>query len=170
MKIAVISDTHNNSNYLKKALIWLNENKIKYLIHCGDIASPETVEELTQTFQGKIYLVFGNADINRDLTALIIKKVKNTFLFDEFGEVEINKKKIAFCHFPDLARKMADGGKYDIVFYGHTHKPWEEKIGDCFLVNSGTLGGVFYQATFAVYDTTTNKLELKILDRISTEY
>jgi len=34
------------------------------------------------------------------------------------------------------------------------------------LANPGTLAGMFSKATFAVYDTSTNNLELKILERL----
>ncbi len=74
--------------------------------------------------------------------------------------------KIAFCHFPDQAKKLAESGKYDLVFYGHTHKPWEEVINGCRVINPGTLAGMFYKATFAVYDTESGKLELKLLELI----
>ncbi len=54
----------------------------------------------------------------------------------------------------------------DIIFYGHTHKPWIEEQNQIKIVNPGTLGGVFQKATFALYDTGDRKLELKILETI----
>ncbi|MFH1192432.1 MAG: metallophosphoesterase family protein [bacterium] len=62
---------------------------------------------------------------------------------------------------------MAESGKYDYVFYGHTHKPWEEMVGECKLLNPGTLAGMFYRATFAVWDTVNNKFSLKILEKLN---
>ena len=55
-------------------------------------------------------------------------------------------------------------GRYDYVFYGHNHTPWEEKIGNTVVANPGTLAGMFQKATFAVLDTKNKKLELKILE------
>ena len=52
------------------------------------------------------------------------------------------------------------------MFYGHTHKPWFVGKNDIIIANPGTLGGVFYKASFAVLDTDTGKLELKILENI----
>jgi len=57
-------------------------------------------------------------------------------------------------------------GPCDIIFYGHTHKPWIEEKNGVKLVNSGTLGGVFQKATFAVWDTDQDEPELKIIDLI----
>jgi predicted phosphodiesterase len=34
------------------------------------------------------------------------------------------------------------------------------------LVNPGNLAGMFYKATFAIYETKTDKLELKILETL----
>ena len=81
-------------------------------------------------------------------------------------EVELGGKLIAFAHFPDMAKKLAQSGKFDLVFYGHTHRPWDEKVNKCHMINPGELAGQFNKPTFAVYDTDTEKLELKILEKI----
>ena len=56
-------------------------------------------------------------------------------------EITLGGKKIAVVHYPEKARALAESGKYEMVFYGHTHKPWEERIGQCRLVNPGELAG-----------------------------
>ena len=153
MKIAIISDTHNNWANFKKAIEWINREKIELILHCGDICSRETVDDANKLFVGKIKFVKGNGDFGiEDLP--------------EKMELEYDGKKIAFCHFPDLAKKLSQSGKFDLVFYGHTHRPWDEKIKKCHMINPGELAGQFYKATLAVYDTTTGKLELKILEKL----
>ena len=108
-------------------------------------------------------MVFGNVE-DRELTAQKAKDFSNVKHYGDLGETEIGGKKIAFIHYPEKAKELAKSGKYDLVFYGHNHKPWEETIGHCRLVKPGTLAGLFNKATFAVYDTETDKLELKILE------
>ena len=166
MKIAIVSDTHDNLVNFKKAINWIENEKIKTIIHCGDIGPPSGLKEVIKNFSGKIHLVFGNIE-DRDLLTKKISEgnIPNAILYGELGEIKKEGKKIAFCHFPDFAKKIASTGKYDKVFYGHTHKPWEEKIGKCDLVNPGNLAGIFYMASFATYDTKKDKLELKILDK-----
>jgi putative phosphoesterase len=166
MKIAIISDTHDNLANLKKAISWLEKEKIKLLLHCGDIASIETIKVILENFFGKIYIVLGNMDKN-----YFSEKELNSFknhlqleIKNELNEIEINNRKIAFTHFPEIAKELAEKQRYDIVFYGHTHKPWEEKIGKTKLVNPGNLAGIIFKATFAIYDSETDKLELKILE------
>ncbi len=153
MKIAIISDTHDNLANFLKVINWLNKEKIQIVLHCGDVCRKETLEEILKNFKGEIRLVSGNADL--DLENL-----------PEIGEVEIEGNRIAFTHYPEIAEKLAETRKYDLVFYGHDQRPWEKKVGNCRLINPGNVAGVFYKATFAVYNTETDKLELKILEKL----
>jgi hypothetical protein len=166
MKIAIFSDSHDNIPNLEKFLDWSGKNKIEQLIFCGDLCAPAILKEvLGPKFEGKIHMVLGNVG-DKELEPQVAAQFSNAMHYGEAGEIEIDDKKIAFTHFPQKAKELAETGKYDMVFYGHTHKPWEEKMGECKIINPGTLAGMFYKATFAVYDTKTNKLELKILERL----
>ncbi|PIT93599.1 hypothetical protein COU00_03430 [Candidatus Falkowbacteria bacterium CG10_big_fil_rev_8_21_14_0_10_43_11] len=165
MRIAIISDTHDNVPNLEKALAWMKENKIEQLIFCGDLCAPSILKEvIAPQFSGQIHLVFGNAE-DRVLTPHVAQ-FKNARHYGDQGEIEIDGHRVAFTHFPREAKELAERGKYDFVFYGHTHKPWTEKIGKTELLNPGTLAGLFNKATFAVWDTKTGELELKILEKI----
>lgn len=169
MKIAIIADTHDNLATLGKAIEWLNKNEIKQMIHCGDVCAPGVLEKLSQMFKGKIHLVFGNVDGDK-YSMMKMKeeeKLPNVTIYGDFGEIEFAGKKIAFVHKLFPGQIETGTSKYDLVFYGHSHQPWEEKIGNCRLVNPGTLAGLFYKATFAVYDTKEDKLELKILEKLN---
>ncbi len=152
MKIAVVSDTHNNWANFKKAIKWLNKENIELILHCGDINGQEIINETQKLFDGEIKYVKGNADYELELPDKM--------------EIEMENKKIVFMHFPTEAKKAAQSKKYDVVFYGHTHRPWDEKVGDCHMINPGELAGQFYKPSFAVYDTSTGELELKILEKL----
>lgn len=160
MKIAVVSDTHNNMANFKKAIDWIKNEKIQLILHCGDIASQQMITDAKNNFDGEIKFVRGNADWDLEF-------------LPEKMDLEFNSKKISFCHFPDIAKKSAQSGKFDMVFYGHTHRAWDEKVA-CLsagreithMINPGELAGQFYKPTFAVYDTATGNLELKILEKI----
>ena len=165
MKIAIISDTHDNLANLKKAVSFIEKEKIKTIIHCGDVTNLDTLKKIFSLFEGKIYLALGNAD-NGDLRNFPFQKIKNLKIFKEFGELKIDKKKIAFCHFPKEAYLLAKNQRYDIVFYGHLHKVWIKNVGKTKLVNPGELAGMFFKPTFTIYDLKTGKLELKILEKL----
>lgn len=183
MKIAIISDTHGNVANFKKAVNWLKKEKIDTILHCGDIGDPESLKESLVNFDGEFLGVLGNMDKDFKIE---LKEYQNsrTRVMEEVLETEFGGKKIAVIHKPDPAEKLAETGKYDLVFYGHTHRPWlariatrsvasgEEKIGvpvggSCRLINPGELAGQINKPTFAIYDTDTNELELKILEKIN---
>jgi len=168
MKFAIISDTHDNLATLEKAVNWMNKNNIEEIIHCGDICSPDTLKELSKMFPGKIHVVFGNID--EDIFSIRKKhsegQTLNVILYGDLGKLEKDSLKISFVHHPKLARTLAGSGNYDLVFYGHTHKPWEEKVSACRLINPGNLSNTLYKASFAVYDTKSDQLELKILETL----
>lgn len=153
MKFAIVSDTHDNMANFNKAIDFLNTENIGIMLHCGDISNQHTVNEAIQNFNGNIDFVRGNADYN-------LHDIPDSLSLD------IGGKKVSFIHYPDLAKKLAQTGHYDLVFYGHTHKPWEEKVGNCRLVNPGELAGQRFKPTFAIYDTETDHLELKILEKL----
>jgi len=160
MRVAIISDVHNNETNLKKVLNYCKSENIKTIICCGDLASLETLDFLNDNFRGTIYYAFGNMD-NDQLQDFEFKdKYKNTFLFKNFGEAELDNKKIAFIHFPDAAKKLCESGKYNFVFYGHTHKPWEENINGCKMLNPGNAAGEIYPPTFAVWNTGNDEFKL----------
>ena len=181
MKIAIISDTHDNLANFKKAISLIKKEKIKILIHCGDIFEPETIKEALKDFSRKAHFVLSDFDEDyfKNLEKDYFKDFPNLKIWREFGEIEIGKKTttrpppspssprrgplIAFCHSPKTAFKLAFSQKYDIVFYGHLHKPWEARIKKTKLVNPGNIAGLFFRASFAIYDTESNELELKIL-------
>lgn len=161
MRFAIVSDTHDNIGNFKKAIKWLNKENIELILHCGDICKQETIDEAVKNFKGEIKFVRGNADIN--LEELPEKMEIELGVNHSAG---LRARKIFFNHYPDIAKKMAESGKYDLVFYGHTHKPWVEQIGSCNLACPGEMAGQRFKPTFAVYNTKTDKLELKILELV----
>ncbi len=166
MRLTIISDSHDNVPNFLKFLDWIAKEKINFIIHCGDLAAPAILPKvIAPKFSGEFHFVHGNVG-DPDLLEELAKNFKNVAVHGMIGEIEVDDKKIAFTHFPEKALELAKKNVFDFVFYGHTHKPWEEKIGKTRLVNPGTLAGMFYKATFAVYDTSTDKLELKILEKL----
>lgn len=160
MKIAIISDVHNNLKNLQKVLDYCAKSDIKIIICCGDLASDETVEFLADNFPGQVLYAFGNMDNDQLRQFESAGEYKNIKMFKDFGEAALGGKKVAFVHFPQIAKMLAGSGEYDYVFYGHTHKPWTEKIGSCEVLNPGNVTGDLYPPTFAVWDTGGDKFEL----------
>ncbi|MFH1187513.1 MAG: YfcE family phosphodiesterase [bacterium] len=161
--ISIISDIHDNLANLAKFLKYAKENKISEIFCLGDLTSDTSVKELADGFDGNIYLVSGNADFfDEDY----VKTFSHIKYFGRVGNVEAGGKKIAFTHFPREGKELAESKKYDYVFYGHTHKPWQEKIGGTVLLNPGTVSGMLSKASFAVWDEEKDVFQLILLDEL----
>lgn len=165
-KIAIISDTHDNLATIDKFLAYIKINPVEAIIHCGDIAQGDTLGHIADNFNGKILAAFGNMDYRDSVKAIVKELPKKIILFDDFGQTEFCGLEIGFCHFKETGQAHLKKQRFDYIFYGHTHKPWMEKIDDCCFANPGTLAGMFYGATFAILDAKKNKLDLKIVNRL----
>lgn len=162
MKIAVISDIHENFHNL---ILFLNEVKkynVKHIIFLGDFMNNGIAKVLASS-QIPVVSIWGNNDGDKvAITKTALAKGSNlTVGFDTFDFLEFDNRKIFITHYPLLTKPMAKSGEYDAVFYGHDHKKNIDKIGDCIIVNPGEISahktGV---ASFAVYDTKTNSVEI----------
>ncbi len=160
MKVAVFSDVHDNLARWREAAKIIAEENIKIGFCCGDIGDLNTVEEIAKSFE-TLYLALGNLDFKiKNSTGLF---PKNVVFAPDFGEVVLDERKIAYVHNNRTVKQLAESGRYDIVFYGHTHTPWEEKTGNTLMINPGEVAGQFGRASFALFDLKTMKPELKIL-------
>jgi hypothetical protein len=160
MKVAIISDIHDNLANLEKCLKTCRKEGIKELICCGDVTNSETLAYLSENFSGKIMLVRGNMELygEQELT-----QYENIDYRNRVAHFEVDDKVVGVCHEPFLIDKVLEREDCHIVFYGHTHKPWEETRNGVKLINPGTLGGVFSRSTYAVWDTETDEMEMKLI-------
>jgi uncharacterized protein len=163
MKIAIISDIHDNIVNLEKAIKWCNAEKVGAIVCAGDITNAETLEFLATKFVGTIYLIRGNMEIYEEAE---IKNYKNINYYGRFGVANIEGKNIGICHEPAFISDLLKDNKCDSIFYGHTHRPWFEEREGVKLINPGTLGGVFQRASFAVWEVENNKIDLNLLELI----
>jgi len=162
MKIAVLSDIHDNIWNLEKVLNSLKKEKIDSIIFCGDFCAPPVFRKLAD-FGLPLYAVFGNVDgAQKEITTLAFKGYKNVTLEKDLLKIELVGRKIAVCHIDEFAEGLAKTGKYDAVFHGHTHLSKIEKIGKTLLANPGEIhSGISGKCTFGIYDTDKNDLEIK---------
>lgn len=164
MLIAIAADLHDNLVNWQKFKKYAEKQGIKTLLFCGDLTNEETLQLISTDFKGKIFLIAGNQELY-DPNSL--SKLENIKFLGRYDYVDIENKKIGLIHEPSYqAQLMKKQTHLNYLFYGHTHKPWLRQEGDLIIANPGTLGGVFYKASFAILDTNTNKLELKILESL----
>lgn len=166
MRFAIVSDSHCNEPNILKALGYIKKQKINILLHCGDVDSPQCLELFCENFQGEIHLVYGNSDFHRDEYKKLEATYKNLHIEGETSNLKIDSKKITSNHYPAKALKLATTGNYDLVFYGHDHTPFEKIVNNTKVLNPGNLDGSRNKATFAIYDTETDKAKLILLEKI----
>lgn len=164
MKIAILSDIHDNIWNLRAALAGMPEADA--LICCGDLCSPFVVGLLAEGFQGRpIHVVFGNNDGDLFRITQNASRTGTVLVHGEMFEGELGGRRVLVNHYPDIALGIAAAGRHDLVCYGHNHLYKVEQQGTTLTVNPGAIMG--YEpggkrevpATFVVYDTATGGTE-----------
>ncbi|MBC7251177.1 MAG: metallophosphoesterase family protein [Anaerolineae bacterium] len=158
MKIAILSDTHDNIWKLAEVLKQLQDAEA--LIFCGDFCAPFTLAQIAEGFPGPVHVVFGNNDGDALLLSRVAAQAGNVTLYGFFAYLKLGGRQIAVVHYPPLARDLARSGQHDLVCYGHNHQANVETIGETLLVNPGEVMGRFGRSTYAVYDTETHSVTL----------
>ena len=157
MKIAIMSDSHDNIWKLDQALAKITG--VDALIHCGDLCSPFVIKHLGAWAENKkpIYIVWGNNDGDRMMITSEAKAFETLNLCGEYARLELDGIRIFVTHYPGIAESVADSDDYDLICYGHDHTRAKKKIGNSLLLNPGEIMGLNGTSTLAVFDTKTRK-------------
>lgn len=157
MRIAIISDSHDNVWKLDSAMPQLAQADV--ILHCGDVCSPFTLLRLAQGVQGKpIHLVWGNNDGDKPLLLARAAQAGNVTIHGDLAELTLDGLKVAVNHYPNIARALAESGRYDLVCYGHDHTAHEERVGRTLLLNPGEVMGLHGRSTLALFVTRSQKV------------
>lgn len=170
MKIAVLSDSHDHIWNLEKVVKKIT-GKVDCYVHCGDLIAP-FISQILNKSKAPGYICLGNNDEDHIAMKNVGgDKISWVSVGQQFGELEKDGRRIAYCHYPKLGNLLASTGDYHAVFYGHTHKAVNKKVGKTLLLNPGaicgiTAGVIFGEkkkhdpASYAIYDTKTNSAEI----------
>ncbi len=166
MKIAIISDIHENFHNLILALQEIEQHGVEQIICLGDLMNSGVAKLLaSQTIP--VFMIWGNNDGEKVEITLASQKENSalTVSTNVYDFLELGGKKIFISHYDDLAIPMAKSAEYDAVFFGHTHILSKEKIKHCWVVNPGEIAaGKTKKATFAIYDTNIDDINIIELD------
>ncbi len=156
MKVAIVSDSHDNIFYIKKFLEDLKKREVDLIFHLGDIISPFAAKEFLNSGK-KIVAIYGNNDGElRGLSSLLdIEKFPR--------KIEQEGKNIFLYHDPVFDEKNLKG--VDFLFYGHTHKTFYKKVENTLILNPGELCG--YLAGFSTYVTLDLNNPVPLFHRLS---
>jgi putative phosphoesterase len=158
MKIGIISDSHDHSENIIKAVDLFREKEVDHVIHLGDYVNPASVKLFKDV---KLIGIFGNNDGDKFRLMNSFSEVGGEIKGD-FYEFETDGLKFACYHGtePQLKNSLIASGTYDVVMYGHTHAPVNKKAGDTLVLNPGTSHGFWKRATVMVFDTEAKEAEI----------
>ena len=155
MKIAIISDTHNRTGRVARAVLEIRQRRVRTVIHCGDVTNAPVVELFALL---DAHFVLGNCDDDVGELRAAIEDVDGT-LHDGYGCLELAGKQIAFTHGHDgRLRELEQSGAFDYLFHGHTHVAADRTAGRTRIINPGALQRV-QVPTFVVLDLESGKAE-----------
>ncbi len=141
MKIGVVSDTHNNLKNIELIIKIFNDEKVPLVIHTGDIANANSLEQFSK-LNSEFIGVYGNNDRNE----LGIKEValKNNFHFQEPPrKLSIFNREIAIFHEPESIEEfLLKNKKINVVLYGHTHRYENDTRNGVLFFNPGESAGM----------------------------
>lgn len=161
MKIAVISDVHDNIWSLDRALRAIREDGADMLLACGDLCAPFVLQAIAEGFEGPVHAVFGNNDGDHLSLARVAQQAGNVTLHGVYGEVPVDGVSVALVHYPEIARRLTTCGEFGAVFYGHSHRAEIRRVDGCVAVNPGELMGRYGRVTYALYDTESGEAVLR---------
>lgn len=135
--IGIVSDTHEHTRIILKAVKLFKERSPDLVIHCGDIISPPVLER----FAGlPLKVVFGNNDGERSGLKKKCAELGFEEIMDELS-FEFSGKQFFVYHGtnPAVVQRAIDTQSYDYILHGHTHIQRNEVIGRTRVINPGAL-------------------------------
>lgn len=166
MKICILSDSHDNREYLAAAVSAASVAGVEAVLHCGDVVAPGTLDVL-KPFNLPVHVIHGNNTGDLYMMGRIASAASSRVTYHgQDAALELGKRRIFLVHYPHYARAMATTGDWDLVCCGHDHVANIETIENIsgtttLLVNPGTVGGIKAPATWVMGDLETMQFSVR---------
>lgn len=148
--IGIMSDSHDNLPAIRHAVNFFEKSSPQLILHAGDFVAPFSAKEL-EKLPCPVKAVFGNCDGEKkglEKTFQSVGEIKNAPLTFEYKNIHI-----LLTHVHTKIDSYLLSGKYDVIVYGHLHKPEVRKEGETLIINPGETGGwVSGKSTVALLD------------------
>ena len=159
--IGVMSDSHDNLDAIQKAMRFFSAMKCELVVHAGDFIAPFAAKELC-SLDCPVKAVFGNCDGERQGLRKVFEHCgeirKEPFTFEHGQRTFL----LTHTHFANEAHLRS--GQYDVIIYGHTHKPEMRRARNSLLINPGETGGwLTGKNSVALLDPETLEAEIVFL-------
>jgi len=156
--IGIMADSHDNVPSIQKAVHLFQDAECRLVIHAGDIIAPFSAKPL-KDLSCPVNAVFGNCDgekmgLKKAFESLgEIKEAPFVFTFDDL--------KFLISHLHTPVESYALSGKYNIIIFGHTHRPEIRRENEVLLINPGETGGwLSGKSTVVLLDPKTMDAEI----------
>lgn len=154
MKIALLSDIHDNTHNLRRALQQAQTAGCTQLLFLGDMAELSTFRLLRELWPHEMQLVAGNNDYPRAAFHDFAEAAPLTHFHEDSAELELGGRRIYMTHEPmNGVLYAAECGEFDLVLFGHTHRGGQQAHGHTIVANPGDVQGRYDEPSFAIYDT-----------------
>lgn len=129
MKLAIISDIHDNAHNLVMALDQIKDYNVEKIIFLWDFCGAAIAWILCKAPKEVIAIRWNNDWDKTLITKFSLQEWSNLKVgFDVFDNIEIDNRKIFLSHYPTLANPIAKSWDFDAVFYWHNHLKKKELI------------------------------------------
>jgi len=139
MKIAIMSDTHDNVQRIMTAMERIAQEEVACIIHAGDFVAPFSMQRIFE-MKGDVQFVgvLGNNDGERQG----LKAIAGDTLHEPPFTFELEKKRFYVTH--DATKLDLDdlSKSHDIIIFGHTHKLLIERKNSTLIINPGECCGI----------------------------
>ena len=152
MKVGIVSDSHDHRGAAEGALLLFRAEGVGMVLHLGDVCSPAVLvgyADPALPLRG----VFGNCDSDRDGL-----QEATGGAFRQGPHIEtVGGRTILLAHsYDQLQGELSGRGRFDLVLFGHTHRPLTMRVGKALVVNPGeSCGLVRGMNTCAIVDLAT---------------
>lgn len=139
MKIAILSDTHDNTPAIVWTIEYLNKNKITIALHAGDMINPGILYRFRDHYDGHLHFVFGNNDGEQALAERRANMAENiTCHLHEMRE-SFNNTSFFMNHYSSISETVAKSGDVDVSIGGHDHEFRVSKYKKTLFINPGNM-------------------------------
>ncbi|HZL97429.1 MAG TPA: metallophosphoesterase [Terriglobales bacterium] len=150
--MGILSDSHDRRSATEGALLLFRAEGVGMVVHLGDVCSPAVLAgygDPSISFLG----VFGNSDSDHDGL-----QEATGGAFRQGPRIEtVDGRKILLAHsYAQLQGELSGQGRFDLVLFGHTHRPLTMRVGKALVVNPGESCGLMRgKSTCAIVDLAT---------------
>lgn len=160
MVVGILSDSHGDARIVSSALRILADAGAEVFFHCGDIGGEAVFDELIGR---RCWFVWGNMDRQTDGLRAYAQTVGLQEADPEKG-IDLGGKTIGLWHGSERGfRGAVRSGRFDYVFFGHTHAQSDVRKGKTRAINPGALHRARVK-TVATLDLETDEVRFHVVD------